>query len=204
MAAVTIPPRNHSTDGARNVDASDLLRGSVIKTKVWMERGGRFVIGDGGAKLLLGVLEHGSLLGAAREIGWSYRHAWGYLKHAEAILALRSRHLDRARARHAAWRSPKPAASCSSNWWRSATGSTTRSDRAAPRPRTSPRAAGAAGVVSPTVKRGRRGETGARDADQRRVAVQPGGRLVNGLRAAEAGSRSGPASPVRRGSRADR
>jgi molybdate transport system regulatory protein len=86
MAAVTIPPRNHTTEGARNVDAADLLRGSVIKTKVWMERGGRFVIGDGGAKLLLGVLEHGSLLGAAREIGWSYRHAWGYLKHAEAIL----------------------------------------------------------------------------------------------------------------------
>jgi hypothetical protein len=72
MASVTIPPRNHATDGARNVDASDVLRGSVIKTKVWMERGGRFVIGDGGAKLLLGVLEHGSLLGAAREIGWSY------------------------------------------------------------------------------------------------------------------------------------
>ncbi len=37
-------------------------------------------------KLLLGVLEHGSLLGAAREIGWSYRHAWGYLKQAEAAL----------------------------------------------------------------------------------------------------------------------
>ena len=53
-----------------------------------MERGGRFVIGDGGLKLLLGVLEHGSLLRAAKEIGWSYRHAWGYLKHAEAALGL--------------------------------------------------------------------------------------------------------------------
>src|SRR5882724_9978974 len=49
-----------------------------------MERDGRFV--DGGLKLLLGVLEHGSLLGAAKEIGWSYRHAWGYLKQAEAAL----------------------------------------------------------------------------------------------------------------------
>jgi molybdate transport system regulatory protein len=51
-----------------------------------MERGGRFVIGDGGLKLLLGVLQHGSLLGAAREMGWSYRHAWGYLKQAERAL----------------------------------------------------------------------------------------------------------------------
>jgi molybdate transport system regulatory protein len=58
----------------------------VIKTKVWMERDNRFVVGDGGLKLLLGVLEHGSLLGAAKEIGWSYRHAWGYLKQAEAAL----------------------------------------------------------------------------------------------------------------------
>jgi len=56
------------------------------KTKVWIERGGRFVIGDGGLQLLLGVLEHGSLLGAAREIGWSYRHAWGYLRRAESAL----------------------------------------------------------------------------------------------------------------------
>jgi len=72
----------------QNLDRPDLLRGTVLKTKVWMERGGRFVIGDGGLKLLLGVLEHGSLLRAAKEIGWSYRHAWGYLKHAEAALGL--------------------------------------------------------------------------------------------------------------------
>ena len=51
-----------------------------------MERGSRFVIGDGGLKLLFGVLEHGSLLRAAKQIGWSYRHAWGYLKRADAAL----------------------------------------------------------------------------------------------------------------------
>jgi len=66
--------------------APEILRGAVIKTKVWMEREGRFVIGDGGLKLLLGVLEHGSLLCAAKQIGWSYRHAWGYLKEAESAL----------------------------------------------------------------------------------------------------------------------
>ena len=64
----------------------DVLRGTVLKTKVWIERRGRFVIGDGGLKLLFGVLEHGSLLRAAKQIGWSYRHAWGYLKRADAAL----------------------------------------------------------------------------------------------------------------------
>ena len=59
-----------------------------VKTKVWLERGGRFVVGDGGLRLLLGILEHGSLLAAARQIRWSYRHAWGYLRRAEAALGM--------------------------------------------------------------------------------------------------------------------
>jgi molybdate transport repressor ModE-like protein len=57
-----------------------------LRTKTWLELDGHFVIGDGGLKLLLAILEYGSLLGAARAIGWSYRHAWGYLRHAEAAL----------------------------------------------------------------------------------------------------------------------
>jgi len=86
MLAMTTPVRDQALDSARSVDLPENLRGTVIKTKVWMERSGRFVIGDGGLKLLLGVLEHGSLLRAAKEIGWSYRHAWGYLKQVEAAL----------------------------------------------------------------------------------------------------------------------
>lgn len=89
MSAVTRSPESQPLDSSgRLPDSPASLRGTLIKTKVWMEREGRFVIGDGGLKLLLGVLEHGSLLGAAKEIGWSYRHAWGYLKHAEAALGL--------------------------------------------------------------------------------------------------------------------
>lgn len=57
-----------------------------MKTKTWLELNGHFVIGDGGATLLLAILERGSLLAAAREIRWSYRHAWGYLRQAEAVL----------------------------------------------------------------------------------------------------------------------
>ena len=87
MSAVTRSPESQPLDSSgRLPDSPASLRGTLIKTKVWMEREGRFVIGDGGLKLLLGVLEHGSLLGAAKEIGWSYRHAWGYLKQAEAAL----------------------------------------------------------------------------------------------------------------------
>jgi len=62
------------------------LSEATVKTKVWLERDGAFVIGDGGLRLLLGIIEHGSLLRAAREIRWSYRHAWGYLRRAEAAL----------------------------------------------------------------------------------------------------------------------
>ena len=86
MSTVTTSPRASRSIRARASLTPASLRGTVIKTKVWMEREGRFVIGDGGLKLLLGVLEHGSLLGAAKEIRWSYRHAWGYLKQAEAAL----------------------------------------------------------------------------------------------------------------------
>ena len=57
---------------------------SCIRTKVWIERDGRFVIGEGGIALLLAVAAYGSLAEGARRIGWSYRHAWGYLRRAEA------------------------------------------------------------------------------------------------------------------------
>src|SRR5262245_33287854 len=61
---------------------------TAVKTKVWLEHDGHFVVGDGGLRLLLGILEHGSLLAAARQIRWSYRHAWGYLRRAEAALGM--------------------------------------------------------------------------------------------------------------------
>ena len=84
---MTTRPRSRpSATSATPEQTPEIVRGAVIKTKVWMEREGRFVIGDGGLKLLLGVLEHGSLLRAAKQIGWSYRHAWGYLKEAESAL----------------------------------------------------------------------------------------------------------------------
>ena len=54
-----------------------------LKAKVWVERRGRFVLGDGGVALLEMVDRTGSIQGAARRLGWSYRHTWGYLRNLE-------------------------------------------------------------------------------------------------------------------------
>jgi len=58
----------------------------TIRTKVWLELEGRFVIGEGGLDLLEAVERLRSLTGAAQAVGWSYRHAWGYLRNAERVL----------------------------------------------------------------------------------------------------------------------
>lgn len=57
-----------------------------IRTKVWLQLDGAFVIGEGGLELLTAIVVHRSLRRAAQEIGWSYRHAWGYLRRAERAL----------------------------------------------------------------------------------------------------------------------
>ena len=88
--------RSVNANGKRAPSRSDLeaptstpsLPVTTVKTKVWLERDGHFVVGDGGLRLLLGIIEHGSLLRAARQIRWSYRHAWGYLRRAEAALGM--------------------------------------------------------------------------------------------------------------------
>lgn len=85
------PTRNRGTAQRTGTATSDQnaqlsIVAARAKTKVWLELDGRFLLGDGGLHLLRGIATHGSLLGAAREIGWSYRHAWGYLRRAEAVL----------------------------------------------------------------------------------------------------------------------
>ena len=68
--------------------ATDHITEARVKTKVWLELDGRFAIGDGGLQLLLGIAATGSLAAAVRRIGWSYRHAWGYLRRAEQVLGV--------------------------------------------------------------------------------------------------------------------
>ncbi len=67
-------------------NAHESIIAAQVKTKVWLELGGDFFAGDGGIHLLGGILRHGSLARTVREIGWSYRHAWGYLRRAERAL----------------------------------------------------------------------------------------------------------------------
>lgn len=61
----------------------------MVRSKRWIEIDGRFAIGEGGAELLMAISETGSLARAARQVGWSYRHAWGYLRRAEMTLGIR-------------------------------------------------------------------------------------------------------------------
>ena len=61
---------------------------STLRTKVWLEHKGAFVIGEGGLDLLHAIDRLRSLTRAARAVGWSYRHAWGYLRNAEQQLGV--------------------------------------------------------------------------------------------------------------------
>lgn len=50
-----------------------------LKIRIWLERDGRFIMSEGRARLLRRIKETGSLAKAAKEMGMSYRHAWGVL-----------------------------------------------------------------------------------------------------------------------------
>ncbi len=80
-------PTPHATQPpAALQSAHENIIAARVKTKVWLELGGEFFVGDGGIHLLGGILQHGSLARTVRELGWSYRHAWGYLRRAERAL----------------------------------------------------------------------------------------------------------------------
>ena len=85
MATRPSPP-NRTDRAARLQNAHENIIAAQVKTKVWLELGGEFFAGDGGIHLLGGIVRLGSLARTVREIGWSYRHAWGYLRRAEHAL----------------------------------------------------------------------------------------------------------------------
>ncbi|MGD8563099.1 MAG: LysR family transcriptional regulator [Desulfarculaceae bacterium] len=57
-----------------------------LRLKVWLEREGRVIFGEGREQLLEAVARNGSLAGAARELDMSYRAAWGRIKASEERL----------------------------------------------------------------------------------------------------------------------
>jgi len=58
-------------------------RRPAVRTKVWLESAGERVFGYGLAKLLESVELKGTLGGAAREAGLSYRYAWNLIRSGE-------------------------------------------------------------------------------------------------------------------------
>jgi molybdate transport system regulatory protein len=67
----------------------------AVRSKIWIEVGRRFAVGDGGIALLAAVEQTGSIREAASKVKWSYRHALAYLDNMEE--ALRYRVLERVR-----------------------------------------------------------------------------------------------------------
>lgn len=56
------------------------------RLKIWFESDGEYAFGFGLCEMLDAVQETGSIKAAAESIGKSYRHVWGRIKAAEAIL----------------------------------------------------------------------------------------------------------------------
>jgi molybdate transport system regulatory protein len=70
----------------------------AVRSKIWIEVGRRFAVGDGGMALLSALEETGSIREAAYRVKWSYRHALAYLDNMEEALGWRL--LERARGGH--------------------------------------------------------------------------------------------------------
>lgn len=66
----------------------EFLTGSLlsVRTKIWINRDGNTVFGEGLARLLTAIDYNGSLSKASKKEGISYRHAWGDIKRAEERL----------------------------------------------------------------------------------------------------------------------
>lgn len=60
-----------------------------IKYKVWLEKDGEVVAGNGKVGLLKWVNELGSIQRAAEKYGMSYRHAWGMIQKMEKRAGLK-------------------------------------------------------------------------------------------------------------------
>lgn len=58
------------------------------RSKIWIEKEGHLVFGDGRFELFKAIDETGSINKAARKLKISYRHAWAYIKTSEKRLGL--------------------------------------------------------------------------------------------------------------------
>ena len=70
----------------RRYNDPDLMK---MKLKIWMEQDGSVAFAEGRRKLLEAVDRLGSLNAAAKELGMSYRAAWGKIRATEEALGLK-------------------------------------------------------------------------------------------------------------------
>jgi molybdate transport system regulatory protein len=60
-----------------------------LQYKLWLEKDGKVLFGQGRRELLRAIVETGSLAGAAKKLDMSYRAAWGRLRASEERLGIR-------------------------------------------------------------------------------------------------------------------
>lgn len=60
-----------------------------IKHKIWLERNGEVIFGQGRESLLRSIDEHKSLSTAAKKLHMSYRAAWGKIRASEKRLGIK-------------------------------------------------------------------------------------------------------------------
>lgn len=60
-----------------------------IKCKVWIEKEGKVIFGKGRDNILKAIEEQHSLNAAAKELGMSYRAAWGRLKASQERMGIK-------------------------------------------------------------------------------------------------------------------
>lgn len=60
-----------------------------IRCKLWLEKDGKVLFGQGRRELLRAIADTGSLAGAAKKLDMSYRAAWGRLRASEERLGIR-------------------------------------------------------------------------------------------------------------------
>jgi len=56
-----------------------------VKYRIWLEKEGKFLLGEGSARLLLAIDETGSLSLASKKTGISYKKAWQIIKNIETL-----------------------------------------------------------------------------------------------------------------------
>ncbi len=60
-----------------------------MRFRVWVEIDGQHLIGPGGYEILKAIDEAGSLSGAARKLGMSYRFVWNYVNRMEKVSGIK-------------------------------------------------------------------------------------------------------------------